>query len=67
MGLNLLSQAPVQGEAWKGADLLRSRELVGVPRGLFNPKPLLFISPRLRDLLLRSRVKGWISEVANVS
>jgi hypothetical protein len=67
VGLNLLSQVTVQGEAWKGADLLRSRELVGVRRGLFNPKPLLFISPRLRDLLLRSRVKGWISEVANVS
>jgi len=38
-----------------------------VRRGLFNPKPLLFVSPRLRDLLLKNGVKGWISEVANVS
>lgn len=67
VGLNLLSQATVRGEAWKSADFLRSRELVGVHRGLFNPKPLLFISPRLRDLLLRNAVKGWVSEVANVS
>jgi hypothetical protein len=66
VGLNLLSQVTVEGDAWMSADFLRSRELVGVRRGLFNPKPLLFISPRLRDLLLRNAVKGWSSEVANV-
>jgi hypothetical protein len=66
VGLNLLSQVTVRGEAWKNADLLRSRELVGMRRGLFNPKPLLFISPRLRDLLSRNHVKGWNSEVACV-
>jgi hypothetical protein len=67
VGLNLLSQVTVQGEAWKGADFLHSRELVGARRGLFNPQPLLFVSPRLRGLLLRNAVKGWSSEVANVS
>jgi hypothetical protein len=67
VGLNLLSQVTVQGQAWKSADFLRSRELVGMRRGLFNPKPLLFISPRLREMLLKSGVKGWISEVANIS
>jgi hypothetical protein len=66
VGLNLLSQVTVQGEAWKVADFLHSRELVGVRRGLFNPQPLLFISPRLHDLLVGNAVKGWISEVANV-
>jgi hypothetical protein len=67
VGLNLLSQVTVQGEAWQGGDFLRSRELVGVRRGLFNPKPLLFVSPRLRDLLLKNAVKGWSTEAANVS
>jgi hypothetical protein len=67
VGLNLLSQVTVQGKAWKGADFLHSRELVGVRRGLFNPQPLLFISPRLRDLLLGNAVEGWSSEAANVS
>jgi hypothetical protein len=66
VGLNLLSQVTVRGESWKSADFLRSRELVGVRRGLFNPRPLLFISPKLRDLLSRNAVKGWSSEVANV-
>lgn len=67
VGLNLLSQATVHGEAWKKADFLYSRELVGVRRGLFSPQPLLFVSPRLRDLLLGNAVKGWSSEVANIS
>ena len=65
-GLKVLSQVTVQGDAWKGADVLRSLALVGVRRGLFNPRPLLFISPRLRDLLLANSVKGWTSEVVNV-
>jgi hypothetical protein len=67
VGLNLLSQVTVQGEAWKAADFLHSRELIGVRRGLFNPKPLLFVSPRLHDLLQGNAVKGWSAEVANVS
>jgi hypothetical protein len=67
VGLNLLSQVTVQGEAWKSADFLHSRELVGARRGLFNPQPLLFVSPRLRGLFLENAVKGWSSEVTEVS
>jgi hypothetical protein len=66
-GLNLLSQVTVDGDAWETADFLRSRDLVGVRRGLLNPKPLLFISPRLRDLLSANAVRGWSSEAANVA
>jgi hypothetical protein len=64
IGLNLLSQPIVQGMEWEGADFLRSRQLVGVRRGLYMPKPLLFISPRLRELLSKNAIRGWISEVA---
>jgi hypothetical protein len=67
VGMNLLSQVTVEGQAWKSADFLHSRELIGVRRGLFNPKPLLFVSPRLRGLLQENVVKGWSSEVAKVS
>jgi hypothetical protein len=67
VGLNLLSQVTVAGTAWEGADFVRSRGLVGRRVGLFNPRPLLFVSARLRDLLLKNGVKGWTSEVVRVS
>ena len=68
VGLNLLSRVTAEGgDTWKDADFLRSRELVGSRRGLFNPRPLLFISPKLRDLLVGNSVKGWSSEVALVA
>jgi hypothetical protein len=67
MGLNLLSQVTVPEDEWDGSDFARSRGLVGVRRGLFVPTPLLFISARLRDLLVRNSVKGWTSEVVDFS
>jgi hypothetical protein len=63
IGMNLLSQVAVQNDEWKCADFIRSRGLVGI-RG---PRPLLFVSPRLRELLLKNKVKGWTSEVAKTS
>jgi hypothetical protein len=67
IGLNLLSQVTVQGTVGDGMDFLRSCGLVGRRVGLFNPRPLLFISARLRDLLLKNAIKGWASEVVNLS
>lgn len=66
IGLNLLSQVSIHEPEWGGTDLVRSRGLVGVRRGLFAPTPLLFVSSRLRDLLLRNSVKGWTSEVIDL-
>jgi hypothetical protein len=67
LGLNLLSQVRLQGSGWDGTDFVRSRGLVGVRRGLFMPQSLLFISARLRELLLKNAIKGWRSEVAQLS
>jgi hypothetical protein len=67
IGLNLLSQATVQNMDETDIDFLRSRDLVVVRRGLFAPRPLLFVSARLRKLLLKNGVKGWTSEVANLA
>jgi hypothetical protein len=66
MGLNLLSQVSVLGPEWDGSDFVRSLGLVGVRRGLLAPSPILFISGRLRDLLVQNSVKGWTSEVVNI-
>jgi hypothetical protein len=67
IGLNLLSQVTVQCTAGDGMDFLRSCGLVGRRVGLFNPRPLLFISARLRDLLSENAIKGWTSEVVSLS
>jgi hypothetical protein len=67
LGLNLLSQVSLQGSGWDASDFVRSRGLVGVRRGLIMPQSLLFISTRLRELLLTHSIKGWKSEVAQVS
>jgi hypothetical protein len=67
LGLNLLSQVSLPSSEWDGIDFLRSRGPVGVRRGLFMPRPLLFISARLRELLLQNSIKGWASEVVNLS
>ena len=66
VGLNLLSQARVLTSHWDGSDFVCSRGLVGVRRGLFMPRPLLFISARLRELLAQNLIKGWTSEVVDL-
>jgi hypothetical protein len=66
MGPNLLSQATVRVPSGQHSDSLRSSELIGVRRGLYVPRPLLFISARLRDLLRSNFVRGWSSEVAEI-
>ena len=66
LGLNLLSQASVLTSQWNGSDFVRSRGLVGVRRGLLMPRPMLFISARLRELLIQNLVRGWTSEVVEL-
>ena len=67
VGLNLLSQVSLSSSNWTGSDFAQSQGLVGVRRGLFNPVPLLFVSTRLRDLFLNNHVRGWTSEVVNLT
>jgi len=66
LGLNLLSQASILSSQWDGSDFVRSLGLVGVRRGLLMPRPLIFISPRLRQLFVQNLIKGWTSEVADL-
>jgi hypothetical protein len=67
LGLNLLSQVGVLSSHWDGSDFVCSRGFVGVRRGLSMPRPLLFISARLRELLVHNLIKGWTSEVVDLS
>ena len=65
-GLNLLSEVWVPREAWDGSDIVCTKNLVGIRRGLLVPVPLLLISPRLWRLLEAKQVKGYKVEVAHL-
>ncbi|MGC8960780.1 MAG: hypothetical protein ACP5OO_13565 [Chloroflexia bacterium] len=64
-GLNLLSEVWVSREVWDGSDIVCTKELVGIRRGLLMPAPLLLISPRLWRLLEENQIKGYKVEVAH--
>lgn len=66
IGLNLISEIFVRAEDWNGADFVRSREYVGVRRGLLVPRPLLLVSAKMRDVLTRSTLSGWDVEPAHL-
>ncbi len=65
-GLNLLSEVWVPRAAWDGSDIVCTKDLVGVRRGVPVPAPLLLISPRLWRLLEVEQIKGYEVEVAHL-
>lgn len=67
IGLNLLSELWISKDSWDKSDIARTRQMVGVRRGLLNPESLLVISPRLQQTLNDCGIKGWKIEVAHLS
>lgn len=67
LGLNLLSEVTVKAAAVPEADVLATRQMVGVRRGMLRPRPLLLLSPRGRRAIDDAKLKGLIVEVARVS
>jgi hypothetical protein len=65
-GLNLLSELFVARSSYDGSDLTCTRQSFGVRRGLLRPTPYLLISPKLRELLVASRVRRLDIEVAHL-
>ncbi|MFP2926774.1 hypothetical protein ACLESO_16555 [Pyxidicoccus sp. 3LG] len=69
-GLNLLSELSVRRGDYDGADMCVTTQLVG-PRsrngGVFRPYGMLLISPKLRGLLSRLKLKGMEFEVAHLT
>lgn len=65
-GLNLLSEVFVARSAWNGRDLAVTDNLVGVPRGLLVPRPMLLISPRFWRLLQQHKFKACRYDVAHL-
>ncbi|MBX9719911.1 MAG: hypothetical protein K2X81_00825 [Candidatus Obscuribacterales bacterium] len=64
LGLNLLSEVFVKRSTWTGEDISCTYELRGWNQGLLRTRPIILITPRLRSLLLREKVKKFETNVA---
>ena len=65
LGLNRLSELWVAREGHDGSDLVRTRQHLGVRRGVLRPEQQLLISPRLYRLLRELKVRRFEVEVAH--
>lgn len=65
IGLNLLSEVSVAATC-KAADVIASRQFVGVRRGLLRPERIIMISPKLRQLIHAENLKGCEIEVVHM-
>lgn len=67
VGLNLLSEVVVKGGAVSDADVMVTRQMVGVRRGLLRPRPMLLLSPRAWRGIEDANLKGLVVEIARCS
>lgn len=67
MGNSVVSELYVDRNSWDGSDFVRTRDLVGLRRGLVAPHPLLLVSQRCWRLLKERKFKGFIPEVVNLA
>jgi hypothetical protein len=67
VGLNLLSEVTVKAAAVPETDVMATRQMVGVRRGLLRPRPLLLLSPRGWRAVDDAKLNGLIVEVAHLS
>jgi hypothetical protein len=67
LGLNLLSEVTIMRQSCQGADLMATRQMVGVRRGLLRPRPILLTSPKTWRAIEGASLKGFALEVAHFS
>lgn len=66
LGLNLLSELWISASTRGMADVVATRQYVGVRRGDLRPARCLLVSPRMARLLVRKRMTGFKLEVAHL-
>jgi hypothetical protein len=66
IGLNLLSEVSISATSRGDADIVASRQFIGVRRGLLRPRRVILISPRVRRLIESEKLKGVKIEVAHL-
>jgi hypothetical protein len=67
IGLNLLSEVSIKSTSLGDADIICSRQFVGVRRGLLRPENIILVSPEVRRLIESEKLKGFEIEVAHLA
>lgn len=65
VGLNLLSEVTVRRATLPEADVMETRQMIGVRRGLLRPRPLLLLSARAWRAVSAAGIRGLSVEVAH--
>ena len=66
IGLNLLSEVSISAASRGDADIVCSRQFIGVRRGLLRPRRVILISPKFWKLIESENLKGVDIEIARV-
>ena len=67
IGLNLLSEAYVLNNSpINDCDFLRSKQNIGVKRGLLRPEPIYFCSLDFRKMIEEEKLTGFEFEITNI-
>jgi hypothetical protein len=66
IGLNLLSEVSIKSDSRGDADIICSRQFIGVRRGLLRPERVILVSPKVRRLIESEKLKGVKFEIAHL-
>ena len=66
IGLNLLTEVWISAASRGEADIVCSRQFIGVRRGLLRPRRVILISPKFRNLLESESIKEGEIEIAHL-
>jgi len=66
IGLNVLSEISIDRPSDSSSDVFRTRQYVGVRRGVLRPRTILVVSQKVRTAVVESGLKGWRFEVAHL-
>jgi hypothetical protein len=68
IGLNLLSEAYVlKNELIANNDFIKSKQKIGVKRGLLRPEPIYFCSQAFRLMIEEEKLRGFEFEAVNIN
>jgi hypothetical protein len=68
IGLNLISEAYVlKNELIANNDFIKSKQKIGVKRGLLRPEPIYFCSQAFRLMVEEEKLSGFEFEVAQIN
>lgn len=67
LGLNLLSEVTVKRSNLPEADIMESKQMVGVRRGLLRPRRLLLVTARAWRAFEAAKLRGLAVEVAHLT